>query len=384
MSAAQQAITEAALLVQGTQTETKVAVAVPTSKPALTPTSPATSRAAQTITPAPTSNAPQSATPVQGTEAPIPTDIFVPLTSTPEPTNLPNPTDTSEHPTAAPAPTLAPQTPTEAPPETVVPSPTEPPAQAQEPTASPPSTPSSGGQLSNAEPTETRARNRGTVLWSADMETGDLSQWALPGSPRASNEGGGVYDVQSGSVSVTDTVAHSGRYSLEMTIDNGAGAAQAARIFRWHENPVMAYYSIWYLFPQTYTPAQWWNVMQFKSKATYPRDTLWELNVGNRPGGEMYFYLFDWQQRISHDQTVGDIPVGRWVHVEVLYRRSTTKNGRITVWQDGVPLFDLRNVQTATSGDVQWSVDNYTDQISPGPATIYADDAMISTRRISP
>jgi diguanylate cyclase (GGDEF)-like protein len=384
ISAARVAITEAALPLRGTPANTKVAVAVPTSKPELTPTAPATSQAAQTSIPAPTSNASRSATPVQGTEAPIPTDTFVPAPSTPEPTHVPNPTETSAPPTEVPAPTRATQTPTEMPPATIVPSPAEPPTQTLGPTASPPSTASSGGQFSNAEPTETRASARPAVLWSADMETGDLSQWAQPSSLLASYHGGGVYDIRSGSVSVTDKVAHSGRYSLEMTIDDGAGASQAVRLFRWGENPVMAIYSIWYLFPQTYNPAHWWNVMQFKSKATNPYDTLWVLNVGNRPSGEMYFYLFDWQQRIGHDQTVRDIPIGRWVHVEVLYRRSTTNNGRIAVWQDGVPLFDLRNVQTATSDEIQWSVDNYTDQISPAPATIYADDAMISTGRIGP
>ena len=348
IGAARQAMAEAALL-RATPTTTKVAVAVRTlnptagfgGTPAATPTALVASKAAQTSIPTPTRKA--TLTPIP---PPVATNTSVPATSSPNSTNVPAPASSTPPP------------PTETPQATVAPPPTGTP---------PPEGPS--GQY---------------VLWSADMETGDLSQWALPGELLAADQGGGVYDERSGSVSVTDRVAHGGRYSIEMTINDGGGTDQAVRIFRWYENPVQAYYSVWYLFPQSYTPARWWNVMQFKSKAPYPKDTLWVLNVGNRPSGEMYFYLYDWQQCEGYNQTVRDIPVGRWVHVEVLYRRSATKSGRVAVWQDGVLLFDQDGVQTTTAGDVQWSVDNYTDQISPSPATIYADDAAISTKRIDP
>jgi hypothetical protein len=183
---------------------------------------------------------------------------------------------------------------------------------------------------------------------------------------------------------VTDKVAHSGHYAAELTIDTANGHSQAVRLFRWGENPTEGYYSVWYMFPETFYVPVWWNVFQFKSKATFPKDTLWILNVGNRANGAMYFYLFDWQLRRSYVQNTKDIPIGQWVQIEAYYRASTNDKGRITIWQDGVLLFDLDGVQTATSGEVQWSVDNFTDSISPSPATIYVDDASISRARTHP
>jgi len=213
------------------------------------------------------------------------------------------------------------------------------------------------------------------MLWSADFEDGTLSQWY-------SDFGGGVFNLGSGRVVVTDKMAHSGRFSAAMTIDDGAGVPQAVRLFRWKENPAEAYYGVWFLFPQRYKPALWWNVLQFKTNAPYPLDTIWVINVGNRPDGNLFFYLYDWQNGKTYEQTIRDVPIGQWVHVQVFYRRSTEKQGRITLWQDGVQLFDLDGVRTATSNYVHWSVDNYTDGISPSPVTIYADDVTVSKERV--
>ena len=222
------------------------------------------------------------------------------------------------------------------------------------------------------------------LLWSANWETGDAAQLYLPDVIGGLNNGGGIFNQGSGKVSITDKVAHSGHYSAEMTIDSRIGEPQAVRLFRWRESPAEAYFGVWYLFPNVYSPASWWNVSQFLSDGPEDQATMWVLNVGNRPTGEMFLYLFDWQQKKTYSQDLANIPVGNWTHVEVFYRRSTGDAGRITLWQDGIQLFDLQGVQTANSDLVKWSVDNYTDEITPSPATIYADDLEISTERVTP
>lgn len=219
----------------------------------------------------------------------------------------------------------------------------------------------------------------GDVLATVDHETGDLSQWS-------SEYCGGIYNTGSGVASASRAVAHSGNYSARLSISGADGSTgnQAVRMFRWCEAQkyTEAYYSVWYYFPQRYTPRDWWNVFQFKSKTPSRNDPFFILNVGNRSNGAMHFYLFDWVQRNSYSQSVADIPVGRWFHVEAYYRSSATKDGQITLWQDGVKLFDVNGVQTRYSdGDTEWSVNNYTDGISPADVTIYADDAVISTTR---
>jgi len=93
----------------------------------------------------------------------------------------------------------------------------------------------------------------------------------------------------------------------------------------------------------------------------------------------MYFYLWDAMHSTSHDAaTQVDVPVGRWVHIETFFQRSTGTDGQITIWQDGVKLFDLSGIQTTTSDNQQWALSNYTDNINPSSTVIYADDAVIS------
>ncbi len=218
------------------------------------------------------------------------------------------------------------------------------------------------------------------MIWSADTETGNLDQWTQ------GQYGEAVFNSGTGSVAVSNDVAHSGTSSLKMTISGANGATQAARIFRWNDPngnalPDSAYYSVWYYFPQNYTPAQWWNVLQFKSKSSSGSvDPMWVLNVGNRSNGNMYFYLWDAMHRTSYSAASPvDLPVGRWVHIETYFRRSTGSSGQITIWQDGVKLFDLNGIQTTLYDNQQWSLANYTDNISPADTVIYADDAVIST-----
>jgi hypothetical protein len=107
---------------------------------------------------------------------------------------------------------------------------------------------------------------------------------------------------------------------------------------------------------------------------------MWVLNVGDRADGSMYVYLWDaMRQRSYAAATKLDLPAGRWVHFETYFRRSTGSSGQITIWQDGVKLFDLSGIQTTTYDNQQWSLANYTDDINPSSAVIYADDAVIST-----
>jgi hypothetical protein len=225
---------------------------------------------------------------------------------------------------------------------------------------------------------------RDSILWSSDDGQGDLSQWS-------ENQGGGIYNSGTGSVTQAQNISHDGHPAIALTITDANGSEQAARIFRWDENPVQAYYSVWLYFPQTYKPANWWNVFQFKSKPDMEADAndpMWVLNVGNNAAGDMVFYLWDAINSKAYDHPLAKpamtIPVGCWTHVEAYYRRSTKKDGQITIWQDGVKLFDVDGVKTAIAGNIQWGLANYTDQIDPSTATIYAADAMITKTWVNP
>jgi hypothetical protein len=227
-------------------------------------------------------------------------------------------------------------------------------------------------------------------VWSDDFETGDQSKWFAPANGLAAttfNSGGGEFNTGAGRSEVSQDFARSGRWSLKMTI-LAPSQMGAARIFRWHEprlHPSL-FYSVWYYFPQSYSVGYYWNIFQWKSRQSdsrsSPVDPFFTLNVANRPDGSMYLNLFDWQRRISYSQSAVDMPVRKWFNVRALYACAGDGTGRVTFWQDGTQLFDVRNVQTRyVEGDCQWSVDSISDSVTPSPAVFYVDDARISLQQ---
>ncbi len=218
-----------------------------------------------------------------------------------------------------------------------------------------------------------------SVLWSADVETGNKSQWYAPSTGPTGSYGGGEYNSGTGSSNASQAYAHGGKYSLEMSISTPPESG--TRMFRWKEprDNAKNYYSAWFYIPQRTTVKNYWNVFQFKSSRSGANDPFFILNVGNRSDGTMNFYLYNWQKRQSYTQTVKNIPVGKWFKVEAMYQCAGNGTGRVTFWQDGTQLFDVANVQTRYSdGDCQWSLNNYSDGLSPAASKIYIDDVMIT------
>jgi polysaccharide lyase-like protein len=225
------------------------------------------------------------------------------------------------------------------------------------------------------------------ALWSANMETGDLSQWystpAGVGSAGGAIENSGIANA----VASTD-FAHGGRYSAKLTITTPDTPTSGVRLFRWAESQKypQLYYSVWYYFPQNYTPSLFWNVLQWKSKhvvsGVATNDPFFTLEVGTNPSGEMFFYLGDDNTQTTYQQvsqSVVPVPVGRWFNVQAFYQCDGNGAGRVAIWQDGTQLWDIQNVNTRyADGDCQWSVNNYSSGLTPATATIYVDDAAIS------
>ena len=231
------------------------------------------------------------------------------------------------------------------------------------------------------------------VVWSADMETGDLSQWTVQGTDGGPQDSGTCIRPPDG---VTTEAAHAGQYALKMSIDVSKEES-GCRQFR-HEESARGgeyYYSAWMMIPNKVTVDGYWNIFQFKSDNGSMNEAVWVLEARNRRNGNLHLEL-RWKGLVRgptkkdglgvkyYDQVLRDIPIGRWFHVEVFLRQSDNYNGRITVWQDGVRLWDYQKVKTQyPGGNNLWSINSYGNGIKGGPPTVYVDDAMITKSRVS-
>jgi hypothetical protein len=221
-----------------------------------------------------------------------------------------------------------------------------------------------------------------TVLWSAGMETGDLSEWTSPGP--FGYAGGGIFNSGIASSTASMDVAHSGTYSAKLAIITPNSPVSGVRLFRWLESQThpQLHYSVWYYFPQSYTPAIFWSVLQWKSKhvvaGVESTDPFFNLIVWNRPTGEMYFSLRNENTNTTYDQSLLNIPLQQWIQVEAFYKCDGSGVGQVSFWQDGALLWNLSNVNTRyADGDCQWSVNDYSSGLKPSTGTIYVDDVAI-------
>ena len=229
------------------------------------------------------------------------------------------------------------------------------------------------------------------ILWSAGHENGTgLTEWGNG----IGASGGGFFNSGDATATSSTTKAHSGLRSLKATI-NTASQESAVRAFRWEEAQTgqALYYSVWAYWPQRSVPELFWNVVQFKSERLPPNEDvnspILTVSINNKgANGAMRLYAFYHRsffggQDLKIEQTIRDLPVGRWVHLEAFLRQSAGTTGAFQLWQDGVRILNLQNIKTRyTDGDNQWSVNNYSDGLSPDLATIYFDDAAISTVRL--
>jgi hypothetical protein len=231
------------------------------------------------------------------------------------------------------------------------------------------------------------------ILWRAGMEQGNLDEWFA-------DRGGGKFNTGAGDSVASRDHAHSGDWSMKVTISGNEMAA--SRLFRWREarQHRELYYSAWYLVPQHYRldADGWTNWFQFKSRMAlmpWRHDPFFILGWRNAgPRDAMHFVLLWWQGLGVEGPRPGEhgeeprvspieIPIGRWFHLEARYVCAGDFTGAVQVWQDGVEIFDVEGVKTRHAiADCRWAINNYGAHVSPRPVVIYVDDAVIATARV--
>jgi hypothetical protein len=72
------------------------------------------------------------------------------------------------------------------------------------------------------------------------------------------------------------------------------------------------------------------------------------------------------------------VPIRRWFSISAHLKQSGAFTGRLVVRQNGVLLWDMRQIRTKyPDGRQSWSVANYSNGIRNDPATIFIDDARV-------
>jgi hypothetical protein len=233
------------------------------------------------------------------------------------------------------------------------------------------------------------------------MEGGTLNEWREDG-------GGGLSNSGDFDVTASTAVAHDGSYSLRARIFTPSSPTSAVRAFRWaeaRENRNL-YFSVWVYFPtqpRVTNQGEFLNLFQFKSRTAggSRNDPVWAFYA--TPDGSGGHYLragWGWGDTPLAGPRAGDgiggkwfeptrriaLPVGRWTHLEAYLSQSRNFDGRLKLWQDGVQILDLAGIRTSHSNcnynswcaSNEWSVNLYSDGLTPNPATMFIDTAVIS------
>ena len=221
-----------------------------------------------------------------------------------------------------------------------------------------------------------------TIIWFADHERGDLSAWTAGGAAN----GGGQYQ-SGGQTEVSRDRAHGGSYAAKLTIDTTDRTDHTARLYRRTANGG-AFYSAWFFFNQSHTPDEWWSIFLFRAQRD-PNDldsyvNLWNFNVERPDGGNLTLSFYDHlTQQYTRSSAAPPIPVGQWTHIEAFFNYAPPDT-RITVWQDGVLVFDIAGLGESPAPYLYWSIGTGSNGLMPRVSTIYVDDAAIATGRLGP
>lgn len=239
----------------------------------------------------------------------------------------------------------------------------------------------------------------GKQLWSADHRDGTQNEWYL-------NGGGGEFNSGTGDSYVSSDVARSGNYSLKMSINTTSGTSHGTRNYRWNEiakNEDIIFTQYFY-FPNRIDfdrNNDWFNLIQTKGvkfapggagtgpdQINLPHFVLGiEVRGGAGSGGANYLSLADLQKFWGSDPNVTwrapqgvDLPVKKWVKIQMRVIQDRGDKGRIMVWQDDVLIIDtgLRNTLRPEVDINMYSINAYADKTYPNVTSIYLDDVSIN------
>lgn len=218
-------------------------------------------------------------------------------------------------------------------------------------------------------------------IWWSDHESGDLRDWTADGAGYAwTNEGGNLEFVSQ--------PTRSGRFSVRASVvaTNEAGRISSALLSRREGLPQAAYFSAWFYVPQPIVSTSYWLLFKFRSTSG---TELWDIDVAEPREGapEPRIRLYSHQSGTDVPALSGGepiLPLAHWFQIEAFYRAASDPSGQLSIWLDGDRVFEVTNRVTAPDANIEWGVGAATETMSPNTASLYVDDAAVTTRRLGP
>jgi hypothetical protein len=145
--------------------------------------------------------------------------------------------------------------------------------------------------------------------------------------------------------------------------------------------PNAASYRASFFLPSTVDSADNWNLFHFDGRSPSDPHGLWDVSITRETSGALRLFVWDFLRGMMRPMPdLPDLPIGSWFEVEVVWERSTDRDGRFEVYLDGESGLELNGLITDDTELGQWYVGNLATSLSPLPYTLYVDDIAISDR----
>jgi len=238
------------------------------------------------------------------------------------------------------------------------------------------------------------------ILWSAGMETGDLSEWS-------EKVNSGSADSLAVTAASQGIVPKGGQWVMKQSVTATSGGTRMSRypeidsltqsgttfVMSWWEyypakltasaSPSSFMFSNFQILSQDNCSTCWYPIWGlYVNPADFTTILVWSPSDMAPPQGP---HTGESGKRAYYAKTI--VPVGQWTFFEAMITPAADFTGAVKIWMNGVVLYDLSSVKTRFPtvgvGGRQWTaIDAYGSYINPTPATHYIDDVTLSLGRL--
>jgi hypothetical protein len=220
------------------------------------------------------------------------------------------------------------------------------------------------------------------LLWTAEHESGDFAEWTAGSLGEVSLPNAGSQ------AKVSTKRAHHGKFSAQLVNASPAEHAnEGPELSRVIGTEADAYYSAWFLLPDSYALESNLTLVRLESRASADGKRFHgeELQLRTLPNGDYVVTVF------SHNPAFLRAPVAdppphvsprQWFQLELRYEPQ--RSGRLRAWIDGRLAYDLTERPGADGDQIVLRVCNVTELPPTEPIELFIDDVAVSTTRVSP